>query len=109
MGNTAQEILMEEGGFSSPNTYDPNFGPLPSGGGVYIISTFSNEDLTCEILYIGSAKNIKNRVQGHEILRILAHFYEYLRINFKECEPYREVEKGLIRRYRPRFNKAHNG
>lgn len=89
----------------TPNTYDRNFKSFPESCGVYIIQHFDLKTLSKEILYIGSAKNIAVRLRSHEVRRFLYQFYRYLPVYFLEHPEYKEVEKYLIQKYKPRFNK----
>src|SRR5687768_8049392 len=91
----------------TPNTYGGNFKPFPHAPGVYVILHFDLKDYSSEILYIGCAKNLANRIRSHEVHRFLHQLYRYLPVYFLECEDYRDVEKYLISKYKPRFNKQH--
>jgi excinuclease UvrABC nuclease subunit len=91
------------------NTYDTNFRNYPETGGVYIITTYDLDTHERTILYIGSAKNLKVRLKAHEVKRMLHYFYDYIAVFFLEFDDFRQVEKELIRKYRPQFNKQFNG
>jgi len=77
--------------------------------GVYCVCTFS-EQMKITIHYIGSSKDI-----GRRILRKTHPYYKLIEdglrpfIKFKEVEDYRELEKRLIARIKPKMNKQHNG
>lgn len=101
-------IEFDHKSWPTPNTYNENFRSLPDRPGVYVINHYDLDAHTNEILYIGSAKNIALRLRSHEVLRVISHFYYYTPISFMECTNYREVEKYLIKKYKPKFNKQYN-
>jgi hypothetical protein len=92
--------------WKTPNTYDIDFKPPSNQSGVYIIteSIFGKHTLLHNILYIGSAKNLKIRYEKHEVLRMLKRTYEYVQFYFKEEIEYKKVEKQLIKKYQPKYN-----
>jgi excinuclease UvrABC nuclease subunit len=71
--------------------------------GVYFLF---NDD---ELVYIGKGWNCLLRVAEHTRKESTKTFtsWEYIQIN--EKEKYDELEKKLIKQYRPRYNKTHLG
>ena len=93
-------------GWETPNTYDTNFADPPQESGVYVITRFvSLSDGIREIVYVGSAKNLYQRYQRHEVRRVLQVIYGHTQFWFIKCLDYREFEKSLIKRFQPKFNK----
>jgi len=96
----------------TPNTYDANFKDPGNQPGVYLI-VLTNRDrfgrfinpAIYEVLYVGSAQNLKVRYQKHEVLRTLREVYGYVQFFFKEEPDFRNKEKALIKAVQPRFNK----
>jgi len=92
--------------WKTPNTYDENYGEPPQKPGVYfLLRPFENGKNVNEILYIGSAKYLYQRYERHEVRRILTEVYGYIQFYWKEEDDYKIVEKQLIKKYQPRFNK----
>jgi len=93
----------------TPNTYDNNFKFPTENSGIYLIvyPTFDDDskEFDYEILYIGSAKNLRQRYEKHEVMRVLREVYNYIQFYFKEESEYRKIEKQLIKQIQPRFNK----
>lgn len=88
----------------SPDTYSENFKPIPDAPGVYYFDTLDGE-----VLYVGSAKNLRKRHKGHEVKRLLNRIHRYIYFNFIETTEYRKVEVDLIKTLRPKYNHQHNG
>lgn len=89
----------------TPNTYDTNYKEPGNISGVYLLVEPNYANNTNNILYVGSAKNLKQRYKKHEVLRILKETYGYIRFYFKEEINYRSVEKFLIKQIQPKYNK----
>ena len=100
----------------TPNTYDNHFQNPTQKSGVYLLvyplwfDQYKKKDLPVnndqyDILYVGSAKNLYQRYQKHEVLRILRETYGYIQFYFKEYTNYKEIEKQLIKQIQPRYNK----
>ncbi len=108
MGNNLEFQFIEEE-WKTPNTYNTNFATPPDKPGVYLLARpdFNRKKKTTkwEILYVGSAKNLKIRHGRHEVLRVLREIYKYVRFYFKEEQLYRQTERQLIKQIQPRFNK----
>jgi len=108
--NIPEELLnFDPAVLKTPNTYDTNFQDPPDASGVYFV-VLPNYDKYLKpqphkILYIGSAKSLKVRYDRHEVIRLLSEFYGYVQFYFKEIQNYREVEKALIGKYKPKYNK----
>ena len=92
------------GDWYSPNTYSENFKPIPETSGVYYF-----DNLEGEVLYVGSAKNLRTRYKGHEVKRLLNRVFRYVYFHFMETADYKHVEVSLIKSLRPKYNFQHNG
>lgn len=90
--------------------FDPPcpFGPL-SLPGVYGIFEY-DENYTATILYVGASKNIQKRVLSSN-----HHYIKLYRSGRNVCtrsiatDNYMELEKELIKKYKPELNIIHNG
>lgn len=89
----------------TPNTYDKNFKYPTNKSGIYFIVLPKFNPESYEILYIGSAKNLAVRYARHEVMRMLREFYGYVQFYFREEVNYRKIEKDLIKKLQPRYNK----
>ena len=103
--------------WKTPNTYNNNYMMPPLESGVYIIVRPILESdnelrelvMIYEILYIGASKNLSQRYNSHEMLRILRDIYGCVQFYFKiRKKNYMEYEKILIKQYNPKFNKQYN-
>ncbi len=104
------KIFKEEGFFCTP------FGP-PRSAGVYAICVISTEyalppDLRVpRVVYIGSSFNMHERVSSvrhpyRRLFNLLKNYYVcgfYNQTSFGHID----LERQLIRKYKPRFNKMH--
>ena len=85
------------------------FGPY-SAPGVYGVFTSDPNSGEQDCIYIGSSKNIRERVlsPGHPYRLALDKIDDlWVITRSKICDNYREVEKELIGKYSPRLNKQH--
>lgn len=94
-------------GFKTNRSFDSDFSNIPNSSGVYLLinRTINYNDISYEILYIGSSKNLKLRLSKHEVYRILSEIYEDIIPYFIKEKNYIQKEKELIQLLRPRFNK----
>jgi len=89
------------------------FGPTNKSG-VYAICVLKRDyifDKTKKfnVVYIGSSKSVSKRVlsPNHIYRRIINVVQNYIVCCFYlECGSYLELEKKMIKKYKPRFNKA---
>lgn len=83
---------------------------IPKCGGVYALLIMSRLSEIYEVLYVGSSKNLKQRISSHELL--INHRKGTSSTKYKICfipiENYREYEKAAIRKYQPLANIHHN-
>jgi len=109
-GNTEKikEFIFKETEWKTPNTYDTNFSDPTDKAGVYLIMNYESE-YKFEILYVGSAKNLKNRYKSHSLLNTLKMQNKYVRFYFKETANYLQDEIKLIKSIKPKYNIKHNG
>jgi len=97
------------------NSYNNDFKYPEKTSGVYMlvkcdVSEYGlNSGYKKEIVYIGSSKNLKQRYQRHEVIKILKEVYDYIQFYFRETQNYRTEEIKLIKLHKPKFNKQHNG
>ena len=93
----------------TPNSYNNNFSHPTNKPGIYLLVyteiDFVDFGIKYEILYIGCSKNLAKRLGGHEILRCLEIFYDYIQIYFREEKNYKKIEKILISQVKPKFNR----
>lgn len=61
--------------------------------------------MTREIVYIGSSKNLYNRKAKHSIMRLLRSQNKYCQFYYLLVDNILEVEKELIGKYNPKYNK----
>ena len=91
-------------------------GRLPRSGGVYAIVVTPKWEVTSTplVVYVGSSSNIFERFRccgrrGHIYRRLKSILRCYIvDLQYKEVRDHYKVEVGLIKKYRPRFNKVHN-
>lgn len=91
----------------TPNTYNENFDIPPEKPGIYYLvvpKLFVCDGIEFQIMYIGSSKNLARRYDRHAIKRLLTAIYGYVQFYFIETEDYIDVEKLLIKLYKPKFN-----
>ncbi len=96
--------------WKTESTYNKNFAFPPERPGVYLLVN-ATHDLQYEVLYVGSSKNLKQRRQRHEVLRVLSEVCDGwgVRFYFKEEDDYLEVEKKLIQQTQARYNTQWRG
>lgn len=101
------DFVFNPGNWSTPNTYGENFKMPPEKSGVYLLTHTYFDDFGAhyEILYVGSAKNLKVRYDRHEVRRVLMQVYSYVQFYFKEEINYKQIERYLIKTIQPKFNK----
>lgn len=90
----------------SPNSYGNSFESPPNSPGVYILASInlSTRIPKCEILYIGSSRNLLRRYKNHEVIKALNERYGFVKFYFLETESFYEEERRLIRTIKPRCN-----
>lgn len=83
---------------------------------VYLVRDVSHPNLHQRLIYIGSSKNLKKRLQcprhpyGNSLIRKrigLTAYYVFCK--FIECQNFKEMERELIRVYKPFLNKTLKG
>ena len=93
------------------NLFEPSpFGP-PSSSGVYMVVVIDPESNRKRICYIGSSKNIKERVSNntHPYMKLFNRLQNKTVITISACmiDGYRELEIEMINHFRPLLNKHH--
>lgn len=105
----SKKFLFKPEKWKTPNTYDRNFMEPPKRPGVYllIVPNFDliNKRADYSIKYVGSAKDLKQRYDRHEVRRFLQAQGLYVQFYFTETDNYREYEKELIKIIQPQYNK----
>lgn len=85
----------------------------PSAPGVYAVLVFERLTMNpLRVVYIGSSKNIHKRVMNPcHIFRRIFSITRSLCVSVwcYETDDFINIEKSLIIKYRPRFNRRHNG
>lgn len=103
--------------WKTPNSYNNNFDVPINKSGVYaIVKTklsynFKKSKNKSKLMYIGSSASLVNRITSHEVyltlLKTCSSEY-HIRIFFKYNDNYKELEKELIKKYKPLLNIQHN-
>ena len=80
----------------------------PKAPGVYAITRPDPEsgNPVKEVLYIGMSKNLYSRTKGHPIFAIAKKKFGYIRMHFLETPQFIKLEKELIKKYQPLYNKT---
>ncbi len=91
-------------GWKTPNTYSKDYEHPSINPGIYCIVAFTSQTEN-QVVYIGSAKNLKQRYERHELLRFCREIYDHCIFYWREEINYKEVEKQLIQEQQPKFNK----
>lgn len=85
----------------------------PSTPGVYAVVSVNYFTHKTVVLYIGSSKNIHNRVMNPKHpYRQLVDLNEYpvlISVKYKECSDFIDLERRLIKRLCPKYNLQHSG
>ena len=86
---------------------------LPEVSGVYVFYSINPDNYKTEILYAGSAVNLRRRISAHEITRVLRSLdrynnYVFIRVHFCSTEEMLGLEKKLIKGLRPNINRDYN-
>ena len=83
----------------------------PNEPGVYavLIRNYSSESGESHIIYIGSSKNIRKRVdvgRGHYYRKVYERFPDKIVfVKFFVTDNYKNIEKYMIKKYKPTLNK----
>lgn len=84
---------------------------LPPTAGVYAIYTLNRDTKESQLQYIGSSKNMANRVykNKHKYIDLFNKKMdnEYVCVAFLETEDYVSIEKKLIKTHNPLLNIIH--
>lgn len=99
-------------GWRSPDTYDPEFAPLPNAPAVYCVAAVQlypsmDRPLNFEVAYVGMSMNVANRLdRNHAAMLRIEEEDLWPQRFFKLCDPagLRSLERRLIRFYQPRLN-----
>ncbi len=96
------------------STFTISSGTLPYTSCVYavIVTEVWNSAATPVVVYIGSTNDLRHRVRGerHIYKRLLSLTKSYIvNMAYKTTRNYKSLEVEMIKKYRPRFNKTHNG
>jgi excinuclease UvrABC nuclease subunit len=86
---------------------------LPSESGVYVIYLSNLDDDTKKVLYVGSTNNAKKRFSSHRIYaKLFKKYLDYpsvfLEVKFKKTNNYKDLEKNIIPKLKPKLNKVYN-
>ncbi len=105
---SVENFIIDFKGWKSPQAWSDWFGYPPKKSGVYLfVATTRDDYIKQRILYIGSAKNIKRRFSSHEMWYIIHKDYPFFMFYWKEESDYLTVEKYLIHKYQPEYNKIY--
>lgn len=103
------EVFAKEVDWFTPNVYSNNFEYPPDKAGVYVFIVYANPKDLGNVVYIGSANSLMKRYSGHPVKAALYQMYWYVRFYFIECDDYREKEKNMIKKFKPKYNIQHKG
>lgn len=80
----------------------------PEKSGVYAITRpdFENGNPVKEVLYVGRSSNLRNRIKGHPIFSKAKKEFGYVRLHFLETINFKDLERELIKKYQPLYNKV---
>jgi excinuclease UvrABC nuclease subunit len=91
----------------TPNSYGPDFKPLPYGPGLYL---FASRDILpnrveYKPLYVGMSKSIAKRCSNHPVKRTLEALVDVVTffVTVPECD-LRSAEKLVIVNFKPPYN-----
>lgn len=84
--------------------------PKPEKG-VYAIFLQSSYLQRPRLMYIGSSKNIRNRVTktNHWYMYLYKRCYQGVVLKYIYCDNYLKIEKEMIKKHKPLLNKIYNG
>lgn len=101
-----QLLIGSDQEWRTQNTYTERFDYPENKPGVYFFLGIKNKDPLndIELIYIGSSKNIKQRKQGHDLLKKIKGQYDHVHLYFKYCNNYILEERKLIKQFNPKFN-----
>ena len=91
------------------NTYDTNYGLPPQSSGIYLFLTLSYTRRYRELIYIGQSSNLYKRFVNHVKLDELCLLYDHIQFYWFATSDHIDLEKKLIKKYKPKFNIQHNG
>lgn len=78
---------------------------LPILSGVYFMIGQSQEDSVSTILYIGQSENLQQRFNDHHCYLNCLEYDRLCQVYWFTCQNYIELEKSLISKFTPKFNK----
>ena len=84
----------------------------PKAPGCYAIYIFDVEQISQELVYIGTANNLRSRLEHHPIKQLLYDLLEYPNVVYVKCkvmpdeDKRKNIESYLIKRLRPKYNKS---
>ena len=84
---------------------------IPETSGVYLFYSITLTEYNFKILYIGSATNLRKRVQRHEIIKVLRNLdygLVFTRVHFCPKDEMLKLEKKLIQELKPTINIQYN-
>lgn len=91
------------------NTYEPDYGKPPQSSGVYLFLAISFTNRSKKLIYIGQSENLLKRFKNHEKMNKLYNHYDHIYFYWYATHNHIDIEKKLIEKYRPKFNKQYNG
>ena len=101
MGN-----FLSADGWLTPDTYAGWFETLPAVSGVYLLLCFDGNSIPLGVGYVGCAKNLRQRLSNHDVIRRMMVDGLSPQRWFKTvpAQYIREVEKSYILRFDPAYN-----
>ena len=99
--------FLNESDWFSPNTYGNEYKGIPETPGVYffVADTSPNPKTNKpKIVYVGSSKNLFNRLRNHELFKVFSETFYNVRIFFHETPYYIAKERSIIKILAPEGN-----
>jgi excinuclease UvrABC nuclease subunit len=95
-------------GWRTPDSYTGCFGSIPDSSGVYLLDCVDLELYKSKIYYVGQARSLVRRLNGHEILALLrrhpAGFFVRRWFRLFDVAELRKVERSYIEFFDPPYN-----
>ena len=101
--------IFYKNGWRTPNSYSNDYEEIPPEAGIYVLVNIDKSTNNEKILYVGMSKNLKNRLNSHQLRKRLENEFDFIHIFFirKNAQILRKEEKNIIKKYNPPYNLQH--